>query len=679
MLRGCQETGSHPVSTSCSGGPHDSRSIDGKDILLICGDKIKHDQTVFFASPLLPSDQIISCLYFVYRWSTRRRSPDAGVIDDRWVLPVFSRVNSRSRSIDDKAIRLICGEEIRYDKPVFFAAPLLPSDRVISCLYFVQRWSVWRRSPIGGVIDDTWMLPVFPSVNACSRSIDDKAVLLICGDKIRHDRTVFFDAPLLPSARIISCLCFVWVLPVFSRVNSRSRSIDDKAIRLICGEEISRSIDGKDILLICGDKIKHDQTVFFASPLLPSDQIISCLYFVYRWSTRRRSPDAGVIDDRWVLPVFSRVNSRSRSIDDKAIRLICGEEIRYDKTVFFAAPLLPSDRVISCLYFVQRWSVWRRSPIGGVIDDTWMLPVFPSVNACSRSIDDKAVLLICGDKIRHDRTVFFDAPLLPSARIISCLCFVWVLPVFSRVNSRSRSIDDKAIRLICGEEISRSIDDKDILLICGDKIKHDQTVFFASPLLPSDQIISCLYFVYRWSTRRRSPDAGVIDDRWVLPVFSRVNSRSRSIDDKAIRLICGEEIRYDKTVFFAAPLLPSDRVISCLYFPQRWSVWRRSPIGGVIDDRWVLPVFSRVNSRSRSIDDKAIRLICGEEIRYDQTVFFAAPLLPSDRIISCLYFVQRWSIWRRSPNAGVIDDTWVLPVFSSVNACSRSFDDKAVL
>ncbi|KAK8759933.1 hypothetical protein V5799_028807 [Amblyomma americanum] len=472
----------------------------------------------------------------------------------------------------------------------------------------MPHWSIWRRSPNAGVIDNTWVIPVFSHVNACSRSID-----------------------------------------------------------------------GKDILLICGDKIKHDQTVFFASPLLPSDQIISCLYFVYRWSTRRRSPDAGVIDDRWVLPVFSRVNSRSRSIDDKAIRLICGEEIRYDKTVFFAAPLLPSDRVISCLYFVQRWSVWRRSPIGGVIDDTWMLQVFPSVNACSRSIDDKAVLLICGDKIRHDRTVFFDAPLLPSARIISCLCFVWVLPVFSRVNSRSRSIDDKAIRLICGEEISRSIDDKDILLICGDKIKHDQTVFFASPLLPSDQIISCLYFVYRWSTRRRSPDAGVIDDRWVLPVFSRVNSRSRSIDDKAIRLICGEEIRYDKTVFFAAPLLPSDRVISCLYFPQRWSVWRRSPIGGVIDDRWVLPVFSRVNSRSRSIDDKAIRLICGEEIRYDQTVFFAAPLLPSDRIISCLYFVQRWSIWRRSPNAGVIDDTWVLPVFSSVNACSRSFDDKAVL
>ncbi|KAK8759915.1 hypothetical protein V5799_028812 [Amblyomma americanum] len=576
--------------------------MDDKAIRLICGDKIRHDQNVFFAAPLLPSDRIITCLYFLCA-----RPPGGDPL-----MPV--------RSIENKAIRLICGDKIKHDQTVFFAYPLLPSDRIISCLYFVQRWSTWRRSPDAGVIDDTCVLLVFSRVNACSRSIDDKAVLLIGGEKIKHDQTVFFASPLLPSDRIISCLYFVyrwstrrrspdagviddrWVLPVFSRVNSRSRSIDDKAIRLICGEEISRSIDDKDILLICGDKIKHDQTVFFASPLLPSDRIISCLYFVYRWSTRRRSPDAGVIDDRWVLPVFSRVNSRSRSIDDKAIRLICGEEIsrsiddkdillicgdkiKHDQTVFFASPLLPSDRIISCLYFVYRWSTRRRSPDAGVIDDRW------------------------------------------------------VLPVFSRVNSRSRSIDDKAIRLICGEEISRSIDDKDILLICGDKIKHDQTVFFASPLLPSDQIISCLYFVYRWSTRRRSPDAGVIDDRWVLPVFSRVNSRSRSIDDKAIQLICGEEIRYDKTVFFAAPLLPSDRVISCLYFVQRWSVWRRSPIGGVIDDTWMLPVFPSVNACSRSIDDKAVLLICGDKIRHDRTVFFDAPLLPSARIISCLYFV----------------------------------------
>ncbi|KAK8759878.1 hypothetical protein V5799_028825 [Amblyomma americanum] len=291
--------------------------------------------------------------------------------------------------MDDKAIRLIRGDKIRHDQTVFFATPLLPSDRIISCLYFV------------------WVLPVFSRVNSRSRSIDDKAIRLIYGDKIRHDRTEVFAAPLLPSDRIVSWLYFLWVLPVFSRVNSCSRSINDKAI-----------------LLICGDKIRHDQTVFFAAPLLPSDRIQSCLYFVQRWSTWRRSPDAGVVDDRWVLPVFSGVNSCSRSIDEEPIRLICGDKIRHDQTEVFAASLLPGDRIISCLYFVQRWSIWRRSPNAGVIDDTWVLPAFSHVNACSRSIDDKAVLLICSHKIRHDQTVFLAAPLLPSDRIISCLYFV---------------------------------------------------------------------------------------------------------------------------------------------------------------------------------------------------------------------------------------------------------------
>ncbi|KAK8778770.1 hypothetical protein V5799_019895 [Amblyomma americanum] len=56
---------------------------------------------------------------------------------------------------------------------------------------------------------------------------------------------------------------------------------------------------------------------------------------------RRQSQGAGVIDDRWVLPIFSCLHIGSRSVGGKGYQAIFGDMIRRNQTVFFAAPLLP--------------------------------------------------------------------------------------------------------------------------------------------------------------------------------------------------------------------------------------------------------------------------------------------------------------------------------------------------